>query len=79
MVLSEVIFLKILMKRVDHFLVEQLLECSAPVYYYLSEVLFFKNRIEEGRSLFEGTASRMFCICRNHQTAQNVLASRTVM
>ena len=30
--LSEVIFLKILVNRVNHFLVAWLLECSAPVY-----------------------------------------------
>ena len=60
MVLSEVIFLKILMIRVNHFLVEQLLECSAPVYFYLSEVLFFENHSEESKTLFGGMTSRMF-------------------
>ena len=52
-------FLKILLKRVKHFLVEELPECSVQEMLNSSKSIL-KNLSEESKPLFEGTTSRMF-------------------
>ena len=59
-------FLKILLKRVDHFLMAWLPECSVHEMWSSSKAaqkVFFKNLSEESKPLFGGAASRMFCTC----------------
>ena len=63
---AQKVFLKILLKRVNHFLKEQLPECSLHEMWSSSKAaqkVFFKNLSEESKPLFGGAASRMFCTC----------------